>query len=158
MKTLLRSSTFAAAAFAAVSALAQPKPALVKDIDQAGRAKYQFTLTRTCHISIACTFDFPAVPTGKLLVVTWFNAFYQGVGAERSSPIFTLFPNDTSGVSLNLQQPPYPSAVEKRALNTPILMYVDAGVAPRVEMNGLEFESTLSSVTVTIVGHYLSVP
>ena len=153
MKTLLRSSTLAVAAFAATAALAQPKPALVQDIDQPGRAKYQESVSHSCQDSSTCYFYFSAVPAGKRLVVTWVSAIYELNASGDSQGI--LYPYDLSGVELYLLPSPNQWAGTSRTINSPVMMYVEAGSYPSLEILSTLFSG---SAKVTLVGYYLSVP
>lgn len=136
------------------AAFAQPKPAQVKDIDQPGRAKYQETLSHSCQDSSTCYFFFSAVPAGKRLVVTWVSANYVLNPSGDSWAV--LFLDDASGVEVYLAPLPAPSAGTFRIINSPAMMYVEAGNSPSVEL----LSSTLfgSSAKVTLVGYYISVP
>ena len=155
--TSLRRLAFIALALALApvsAAVAQPKPALVKDLEQPGRDKYQETQSHSCQDSYACYFFFAEVPAGKRLVVTWVSASYPTYDPVDSWGV--LFPSDGSGVELYLGPLPSPSAGAFRIINTPVAMYVEAGSYPTVELLASGLFS--AGANVTLVGYYISVP
>jgi len=139
------------------AALAQPKPALVKDIDQPARAKYQETISHPteCNSASTCLFNFSAVPAGKRLVVTWVNAFYEMVGAGSDSWA-VLFPADPSGIEIYLVPTPNQWASTLRTINSPAVMYVEAGISPSLQIAGLSLLN--GGAKATLVGYLVSVP
>ncbi len=154
MRHFYRASILAFAAFCATAALAQPKPALVQDLDQPGRAKYQEANSHSCQDASTCYFFFSVVPAGKRLVVTWVNVNY-GLSASGFS-WGILFQSDASGVDLSLVPSPDQWADAVRTINSPVLMYVDAGYYPAIEiLNGGLFSGAAKA---TLVGYYISVP
>ncbi len=155
MVTFLRASVLAFVMVASGGALAQPKPALVKDIDQPGRAKYQETQTHSCQGSSSnCYFFFSPVPAGKRLIVTWANAVYDL--ADSNSSYAILYLNETGGTELYLLPLPDPWAQTSRVINTPVMMYVEAGSSPAFQI--LTGSLFTSSPKVTLVGYYIAVP
>ena len=150
-----------ASAFALVAgtALAQPKPALTKEIDAPGRDAYQ--ANRSPNVSVACRpipifcrLEFDPVPAGKRLVVTYVSLQFQQTDAvdqnfawlgDLASPNYLLLPKpqllyDTIFV-----------------LSTPITYYVNAGETPHLSFSGFNTAAG-SSMIGTIVGHFVSVP
>lgn len=152
MNALLRASMLAFTLFAVGSAFAQPKPALVKDIDQPGRTIYQETIVLNC--STSCSGQFSAVPAGKRLVVTWVSAIYT-LSTSGLVSYGSLARNDMSGVTVFLPPSPVPWAAPEMIINTPTLMYVDAGSSALLSISGV---ATVQSATATLVGYYISVP
>jgi hypothetical protein len=79
-------------AFAITPALAQTRAALVKNVDEPGRAPYQHTVDFSpgeCTTPSFCIVEFPAVPAGKRLVVE--NITVYAAVAEGGAPTLLAF-------------------------------------------------------------------
>lgn len=158
VNALLRTSLLAAAAFFATAALAQPKPALVRDVDQPARAKYQQTIVRTaadCGGLSGCSFVFGAVPAGMRLVVTWVNLHYSLDSATDFSEIF-LKPLDGDQPWAWFSPTPDPYFGNRRNVQAPVTLYFEATEVPVLRING-QMQGA-SDAYGTLAGYLVSLP
>lgn len=154
MKPFPRVSMLVVTALFAATAFAQPKPALVKDVDQPARSPYQETKeSPSCDGS--CVLQFSPVPAGKRLVLNWVNIGYIADSAD-SPGAASLTPGDASSTIFYFL-PTSQSSTALTVFNAPVTMYVNAGASPTLTV--LATTSALAkSVTGTLVGYYVSVP
>lgn len=142
-------------------ALAQPKPALVKDVDQPARSMYQETAIDAsfCIGQSTCELSFAAVPAGKRLVVQWINVFYPLVSTSGDSDVklYSVLGVQPQGTTFLFQPAPNAGTTGLRTVNTGVLMYVDAGAFPTMLIVA-ENTTFNGSVLATLSGYYVSVP
>ena len=138
---------------------AQPKPALVQDIDEPGRNPYQQGMSfvasaSTCSNNFACSVDFPAVPAGKRLVLTYVSASFctgqsgqcrrQGRQIPGHRCLLTL-----PAVTAN------PAVVGARyTASGPVTFYYEPGDVPRVTLSA-QVHNFGSTDSVTVVGYLI---
>ncbi len=160
--TSLRRLAFVALALAPASfAFAQPKPALVKDVDQPARSMYQETVavTSSCIGQSTCELSFATVPAGKRLVVQWINVFYPLASTSGDSDVklYSILGVQPQGTTFFFQPAPNAGTTGLRTVNGGVLMYVDAGAFPFVFVTA-ENTTFNGSVLATLSGYYVSVP
>jgi hypothetical protein len=141
---------------------AQPKPALVQNIDEPGRNPYQqgmnFLASGTTCGSLSCIATFPAVPPGKRLVLTYVSALY-GLSANAISAFIQVGKTGDTDRILFLPAVtanPAGSGASYTAAG-PVTFYYEPGDTPTVTVDGqnINFGST---VYVTLVGYLVSLP
>lgn len=142
-------------------ALSQPKPALVRDIDEPGLSPFRESVqvtqsTTTCPPSLAsCNVVFSTVPAGKRLVVTYVSTvFFLDSGGTSAEALLT----STGGGFIYLPMPQVqPGIADRYFVSTPVQFYVEPGDAPRITMRGFNFaDGRLMSVSV--VGYFVTLP
>ena len=127
-----------------------------------GRSPYQQVTAfnpgdSDCPNASYCVVQFPAVPAGKRLVVTYVSAEFSLVG-----PV--LNPSAGIGVNGNVFSSMVLPAREmtdgsNRFLSSgPVMYFVEAGQLPSVFCQGSNVKPTNSSTYVSIVGYLVSVP
>ena len=143
---------------------AQPKPALVQNIDEPGRNPYQegkqFSANAmNCDNSnFTCTARFPAVPAGKRLVLTYVSAFY-GLSANAAAANVRVGKSGDMDRMLILQAvTANPNVVgAEYTASGPVTFYYEPGDTPTVTLSG-QFINFGSPVAVTLVGYLVSLP
>ena len=161
MLSLRSSLAFAALASLATlasptyNALAAPPIDQVSNVDDPGRIPYQSSIeTSSCNGVSFCEFRFPAVPEGHRLVIQHVSArlrmpadpTFVEVAVQQSS-FFAPFAGVTSGFQF------FDSAFDQ-----PVLLYVDAGVAPfaLAGLGSSNFTNTgVGSQIMTLTGYLL---
>ena len=122
-------------------ALAQAvRAALVRNQDEPGRNPY--SQNASCFSS-GCSLTFPPVPAGQRLVVTFVNA---GIAGGGGNPLFLA----GHGADQRLFAPTDSTI---GVVNTPTLVYYDAGETPTLGCDGCSdfvLESTLSGYFITL--------
>lgn len=142
-----------AGAFALLASLAhaQPKPALVQDVDGPARNPYQHSMVRNdCGGETNCQIDFDAVPAGMRLVVT--QVSIEASVANGSEPLYLRFGNTvlTARAAFTVPGPGSP-----RLATFPLTMVFSPGAGPRAYV--FVGSSTLAaSVVVSVVGYLVS--
>jgi len=154
--TLARCLALLVLALAPLSAAsAQPKPALVQDRDEAGRAPYvdavQVDADTACN-AFSCSHDFAVVPAGKRLVITHVAVTFGQTGANPTGAAYLM----RDGVDI------VPLGVMQRAgarffLSMPVTYYVEAGQKPRIEAQADSVDLT-SFFGAALVGHFVALP
>ena len=159
MTTNLRRWMVVAATLAAVGLLlavtpatvaAQTRPALIKDVDEAGRVPFQYIASAAAGAASCganfCNFYLPAIPAGKRLVIT---DFYGTVSLQPGGTVHSLRLNvwdmtdPGDWVLMGMYEVPHnPAAYYNVALTfelrrysfqSKLVMYADAGFAPSIE-------------------------
>ena len=154
--TLARRLNLVVLALAPVSvALAQPKPALVQDRDEAGRAPYveaiQTTASTKCS-AIACGYDLTVVPAGKRLVISHVAVTVAQTVAN-STAFAYLMRNGGDIVPLGIMQ----QAGGRYVLSMPVTYYVEAGQTPRIELATDSVDLT-KFFGAALIGHFVALP
>jgi hypothetical protein len=149
------------AASLAFDAVAQPKPALVKGIDDPGRDPYQQTLLidvtlTTCGTNaVVCEFPFPVVPTGKRLVITHASVLFE---LNTTASPYARLSLRAGGAILWLPVPQEQSPSSGiYIVSTPVTFYAEPGYTPLMflESSGA---STNRQLYGTLTGYFISVP
>lgn len=122
--------------FLAGAALAQPKPALVRDLDSPARGPVQVTMESNpdmcVPVAARCQFDFAelTVPAGKRLVITQVNAEYGALSAAPTG--FAVHLRASGGKAhLNFHAPGHP-VYSGGVVIQPLTYFVEAGLYPIV--------------------------
>ena len=113
-------------------------PAIVSDMNDPGRVPYQSSVYGTsqsnCSTGNECYFVFPTVPAGHRLVIQHVSAFIQA--SAGAAPVRVGLPlsnnQDTTTFLAAAQSTAYGSLI---AFDQPVLVYVDAGLSPRVAVS-----------------------
>lgn len=128
-------------------AIAQIRAALVKNVDEPGRAPFQFHQSAYVGVSSPCGLNFcdfrlPAVPAGKRLVITniALRVGLPATGVTVGAPYIYTWDSASSSViaRLHLQYvEPYPvdnldSNARVAAFNQTVLYFVEAGQHPTI--------------------------
>jgi hypothetical protein len=137
------------------------KAALVENIDEPGRNPYQasviFNQDPTNCTQFVCTADFPAVPAGKRLVITYASALY-GLTSGGSAPNVALTIDGNIFGTRALLPVPQPDGFNTYIVGSPITFYVDAGHQPTLLLGG-QFVSPVSiSAQASVSGYLVSAP
>lgn len=136
----------AAGSFTPVSALAQAvKAALIKNIDEPGRAPYYGS--NDCNGLGGCTLNFPAVPANKRLVVQFFSAFVQSTNPVSTLPFLEF--GDGSRVYADWVVPS--ANANDWVISQPLTAYIEPGATPKlsVQLSG----STSCNLVGTLIGY-----
>ena len=151
--------------FYAVPLYAQVKAALVQDRDSQGRNAYYNLLSNAnsqggaCHNT--CWVDFPAVPTGKRLIVQQVSVFAQYTSAGAPAPAAIELRAVTANVNIS-ESVPFSPVLNNYGAETwyfarmPVHTYYDAGQTPRVvtySPSGAAY-----NMTTSISGYMIDVP
>jgi len=134
--------------FYAVPAIAQIKAALVKNVDEKGRAPYQQSAFVQCTVAGAglCDYYFPPVPAGKRLVVEHISANVYGPSGVNG--IFLVVGGNTS-----FALPGHTLALSSLyAVNEVVLGFYEAGQTPLFRMATAVVDPN-SSAAVTLTGY-----
>ena len=183
MTTNLRRWMVVAATLAAVGLLlavtpatvaAQTRPALIKDVDEAGRVPFQYIASAaagaaSCGVNF-CNFYLPAIPAGKRLVIT---DFYGTVSLQPGGTVHSLRLNvwdmtdPGDWVLMGMYEVPHnPAAYYNVALTfelrrysfqSKLVMYADAGLAPSIEFwtGGADLHASWPS-QIMVVGYLVN--
>ena len=125
------------------------EPALTRNVDDPGRIAYQ-SLAACLLDSIACTFDFPAVPKNHRLVVEHVSGvlvFAAGVAGRGA--LVTLDGGANAALSSFIAPP---SFLGESLFDQPVLQYFDAGSAPLLSFTA---EINLDSNSAATISGYL---
>lgn len=142
-------------------AIAQPKPALVRGVDDPGRDPYQQMVNLSvtaanCGVTLtACAATFAPVPAGKRLIVTHASVFFSlSSPVNPYSQVSLVVP--TAIVFLPIAQETGPGTLTFVS-TTPLTFYAEAGVAPfmLIQTSGA---SAAVSILATLSGYYIAVP
>ena len=138
-------------------ALAQPKPALVRDVDGPTRDPVQFRgLIPVCQTVFICfaNYDALTVPAGKRLVITQvyvrINAQFPGPGGTRVT-LTSSVPSAYVGFTV------MSGSVTDFSQTQPLTYYVDAGANPRIEFFANDNRGNWDA-DVTLTGYWVTVP
>lgn len=115
---------------------------------------YQKTVTfnqgpNTCT-QFVCEVNFPAVPAGKRLVITYASAQY-GLSSGGTGARVRL---STSGSEISLPAP-VRIGFDTYVASAPVTFYVNAGQAPTLSLGG-QFTSGSLTATASVVGYLVS--
>lgn len=157
----------AACAFAtlvATGALAQPKPALVKDADAPGLNPYHESVqldqdVSRCQVAPPsfnnCRFTLSAVPAGKRLVITYASiSYFVSPGATFPEVLLTA---PFRFVQLPLPTVQSSSLVDRLWVASPVTFYVEPGDAPAFLVRAFDIlDGRMASMSLT--GYYVNLP
>ena len=129
--------------------------AAVRDVDQKDRNPYQHTVVFNETGGLNNNADFPAVPAGNRLVITYVSALFTLASGGSVPSISLLWNDNVFGVNANL--PATSIGLNTYIASGPVTFYVDAGNVPTVLVNG-QFLSTSNTAVVTVTGYLVSVP
>jgi hypothetical protein len=106
--------------------------------------------------NFVCAVDFPAVPAGKLLVVTYAAARYAAVAPE-------VFPNvelQDAGNSSDTVLLPAPVSIGPGSYIAagPVSFHVAAGRVPRLALGGIGVGAAPNTALASIVGYLVDAP
>ena len=124
------------------------EPALTRNVDDPGRIAYQ-TLAACLLDSIACTFDFPAVPKNHRLVVEHVSGSLGFPAGHGGGAQMTL-DGGANGALSSFIAPP--SFLGTSLFDQPVLQYFDAGSAPVLSA---EADINLSANSLATISGYL---
>lgn len=150
------------AAALALEAVAQPKPALVKGIDDPGRDPYQESVTTvidavSCGAQFkTCVATFQPVPAGKRLVVTHATAFIP-LTASPPQTARAVLRVPTIFLWLPVLQPTGPGSPVFIS-SSPVTFYAEAGISPTMHIEVSQGVDGTGQFIATIAGYYLTVP
>ena len=116
-------STFALAALFSHSVQAQTRAAIVKNVDEPGRAPYTQNAFANCGTVGLCDITFPAVPAGRRLVITNVSANIGSIVGVNGA--FLL--SGSNYFSLPTHTGASNSVI---AVNESVLQFYDAGTTP----------------------------
>jgi hypothetical protein len=139
----------------------KPLAAAVNALAAAGaRLPYQHAVrfnqgAATCT-NFVCTVDFPAVPAGKLLVVTYAAARYAALAPE-------VFPNVELREANNVNDAvllPAPVSIGPGSYIAagPVSFHVAAGRMPRLALGGIGVGAVSNTALASIVGYLIDAP
>lgn len=127
------------------TAVAQTRPALVKNVDEPGRMPYQAMVEfngggePTCPIPGFCIVSFPDVPAGKRLVVERLTVLVGVTGAGQ--PNYVTFGDGfvSNGGNIAIVMPNFAPSIEVMgvtfwALSEVVRVYYGPGTTPKVKL------------------------
>lgn len=143
------------------TALAQPKPALTRNLDEPGRNPYveskQIAASvANCGTLTSCTFEFATVPADKRLVITYASVTFMLTGGG-TVPEAALSAAGTGFIQLPLPTVPHAGTNDRWATASPVTFYVEPGAAPRIIVRGFDLADGFL-VTMALSGYYVSLP
>jgi hypothetical protein len=124
------------------------EPALTRNVDDPGRIAYQSTAVCVLGGNF-CTFDFPAVPKNRRLVVEHVSVSLVGNPTGPTGAQVNLSGGANQAATLLLAPPSFLGASQ---FDQPVLQYFDAGSAPFLFATA---DVTLSSVSIATLSGYL---
>ncbi|HEY2381334.1 MAG TPA: hypothetical protein VGK48_09155 [Terriglobia bacterium] len=134
---------------------------LIQNIDEPGRNPYHQAIifgqdSGSCT-PFVCTVNFPAVPAGKRLVVTYASAYYSlaSGGAEQNVSIGA---NGNFFSDFQYLAAPSNLGFNRVIVGGPITYYVDAGNMPSLFLGGNQVSTGSLSAEATIAGYLISAP
>ena len=137
--------------FYAVPVMAQVRAALVKNIDERGRIPYMQQVFLNCVVgSPFCDLHYPAVPTGKRLVIEHVSA---NIGTNPGAGVNATFLIAPGGGGSDFSLPGHTmGSPQVIGVNEPVLAYFEAGESPlyRVVFNS---SSDFGPMTAVISGY-----
>jgi hypothetical protein len=125
------------------------------------RTPYQhavrFNQSMTTCTQFVCEVNFPAVPAGKLLVVTYASARYS-VDPAQASPAVEL--RDAANVNDTVLLPaPVPHGLFGSVIAAgPVTFHVAGGRTPRLALGGTGVGLVSNTALASIVGHLIDAP
>lgn len=159
---MLRQFTGAVLLSATAIAVAQPKPALVRDLDEPGRDPFFVALdvvvgSSECNqggSTTTCSIQMGSAPSGKRLVITYASAVFDLADASATNPWVEL----TMGAGKRITLPLSPArGTGTRVIAAgPVMAFADPG--PIVQMHVRASALSPTSVIATVVGYYIAVP
>lgn len=123
--------------------LAEVRAALTKNIDEKGRVPYQQRVDCSGIGFSICYATIPPVPAGKRLVL---EGIYAQVFAGTSAAPLVSLDNGTNDIAMFQA---FSWGGGAYGMNTPILLYVEAGETIRLRAGGVQNTSSAGSVTYT---------
>jgi len=138
-------------------AFAQPKPALVRDIDGPTRDPVQFRgAIPACQTGFLCSGNYTAftVPAGKRLVIT---QVYVRINAQNAGPGGTRVTLGSSAGSAFVGFMVMSGSVKNFSQTQPLTYYLDAGANPQIEFFANDDRGNWDT-DVTLTGYYVTVP
>lgn len=144
----------AALAFTTLSAWAQPKPALTKDVDGPGREIYRQTVSGdTCDLADSCGIAIPVtVPAGRRLIVTYVSA-EAWLNADSPALLVGRITNVLGGGHKINFSAPGPS--DRRGWNGPVTFYVEPGETLSASLRLPAGVLFVGAPSVTLMGHFV---
>lgn len=151
-------------AFGSFAALAQPKPALVKDTNEPGLNPYVESTQREQNSTVCqpsggpfgtCDFTLSAVPAGKRLVVTYASVSYYLSPGGTFPEVFLLAPSRY--VQLPLQPVQSGTLADRQVAAGPVTFYVEPGDAPKFTVRGFDILDGRTA-TLSLSGYYVNLP
>jgi hypothetical protein len=151
--------------FASFVALAQPKPALVKDANEPGLNPYVEAVqleqnTTTCQPASppfsSCSFVLSTVSAGKRRVITYASVSYF---LSPGGTFPEVFLGSTGGgyVQLPLQPVQSGTLADRQVVSTPVTFYIEPGESPRFTLRGFDILDSRTA-TLTLSGYYVNLP
>lgn len=148
------------AAFVSIAA-AQPKPALVRDLDEPGRDPFMVTVDAVvgsddCHqggSTTNCSVFLGSVPAGKRLVITYASAVFFLDDETATNPWVELTMGAGRRVSLPLPQARGIQAIAA----SPVMAFADPGPTIQMQVRASALRNA-TSVIASIAGYFIAVP
>lgn len=136
----------------ATSAAAQPKPALVQDVDSPARNAFQQPIaSNACTGQADCTFTFAAVPAGMRLVVT--QVSIEASVSDPSAPLYLRVGDAalSTRAAFTVHGPG-----NARLATFPVTLVLSPGAIPYV-LIFVGGTTLAGSGIVTMIGHFVAI-
>jgi len=138
------------------------RPALVRSVDEPGRAPYQhsvgFVQSQSTCDQYSCMVRFPKVPAGYRLVITHASAFFWLTnGAITDANVALVSDGDIFGNTLQLP-PPAVTGGKLRVVSSPVTYYVEPGSTPCLSLGASGMATNYMSASAAIVGYLVAIP
>ena len=152
--------------FYAKPLVAQVRAALIQDVDNAARHPYTQQVIGVCS-TVGCSIGFPAVPSGKRLVIEQVNVVVSPASPSTLVGVALLSSDSEPKAVLQgsflfpftLTLPVGPSNTRNSFVgNLPVVAYYEAGSFPSVQVYYSTIGSPNDSSNVTISGHLIDLP
>jgi hypothetical protein len=125
-------------------------PVLFVNVNDPGRIPYQALASANCSGGISCEADFATVPANHRLVIQHLTGYLEYTGPPSQPLLVQLFePGGKSQFMVTASAPLGP--LNQSAFDQSVLLYVDAGTAPKVVLTG----SGLFAAQFTATGYML---
>jgi hypothetical protein len=161
--TLLAAAALSSPSFmwAATTVTAPVPPTLVQNVNEPGLNPYFHAIsvnqTSTLCDSFFCAIQFPVVPEGKRLVITYASAQFALATASSTVASVSLASNQNEGNQLLLPVPGLDGLGKYYIAASPVTFYVNPGFRPEVLLAGQYIlDNGSNTAQVTLSGYYVN--
>ena len=138
-----------------------PPVTLVQNVNEPGLNPYQhiisFNQNATYCYSYACVIEFPVVPAGKRLVITYASAQFALAGSGNTLASVALTTSVNDQVQMLLPAPALDGLGRFYISASPVTFYVNAGVHPEMVLGGqFVLDNGNNTAQVSLTGYYVN--
>jgi hypothetical protein len=138
-----------------------PTVTLVQNVNEPGLNPYvhivNFNQSSAYCYNYACTVEFPVVPAGKRLVITYASASFALAGGNSTLASVALTTNANDQNQVLLPAPALDGLARFYIAASPVTFYVNAGVRPEMILGGqFMLDNGNNSAQVALTGYYVN--